>query len=80
MKFDLSRNETVEVEDWYVLTWGTDNSYAGVRWGEQLVWTVDRYLEPYGHTQLHFPETKWIHDVPSWDAENDDGDIEMIDA
>ena len=80
VKFDLDRNETVEVGDWYVRTWGTGDSYAGVRWGEQLVWTVDRYLEPCGYTQLHFPQTKWIRDVPGWDAENDDGDIEMIDV
>lgn len=80
VKFDLDRNETVEVGNWYVRTWGTGDSYSGVRWGEELVWRVERYLEPHGHTQLHFPETKWIHDVPGWDAENDDGDIEMIDV
>lgn len=80
VRFDLDRNETVEVGDWIVRTWVTGDSYSGVRWGEQLVWTVECYLEPHGHTQLHFPETKWIRDVPSWDAENDDGDIEMIDV
>ena len=80
VKFDLERNETIEVGEWYAQTWGTGDSYSGVRWGMELQWTVERYLEPYGHTQLHFPQTKWIRDVPNWDAENDDGDIDMIDG
>ncbi len=80
VKFDLDRNQTVEVGNWYVQTWGTGDSLYGVRWGMKLVWIVDRYLEPHGRNQLHFPQTKWIRDVPSWDAENDDGDIEMIDV
>lgn len=80
VKFDLERNETVEVGYWYVEAWGTGDCSRSVRWGNKFVLTVDRYLEPYGHTQLHFPQTKWIHDVPSWDTENDDGDIDMIDS
>ena len=80
VKFDLDRNETVEVGRWYVATWGIGKSYGGVRWGPLYVDIVDRYLEPHGRTQLHFPQTKWIRNVPDWDAENDDGDIEMIDV
>lgn len=80
VRFDLDRNETVEVGDWYIQTWGIGKKYWGVRWGLWVVDTFEPYLEPDGHNQLHFPRTKWIRDVPSWDEENDDGDIEMIDV
>ena len=43
-------------------------------------YTVDRWIEPYDHTQLHFPRTKWIRDIPDSGLEDLDGDIEMLDA
>ena len=38
-----------------------------------------RWIRPHGRTQLNFPRTKWVFDVPA-DVEDSDGDIEMTDA
>ncbi len=38
---------------------------------------IERYLEPDGHNQVHFPRTKWIRDGPTGDDVDADGDVDM---
>ena len=41
---------------------------------------VDRWIEPHGRDQLNFPRTRFVCDKLDADAEDDDGDMEMLDA
>ncbi|KAL9077679.1 MAG: hypothetical protein Q9161_000051 [Pseudevernia consocians] len=71
VSFALENNTTQVVDRWIIK----------VRWARyDEVFDVDRWIEPHGHNQLNFPRTKFVRDGPDADAEDDQGDVEMIDA
>ena len=76
------QNEVHLVERWIVTHLHIHQPENGhVRWDHyDQVYSVDRWIVPDGHNQLHFPRTKWIRDVPEAAFEDLDGDIEMRDA
>ena len=79
--FALERNETRSVDYWFVETWGDGyHRYTGhVKFARIFTWIeYPRWIEPHGHTQLHFPRTKYVRDVPDWQDEDGDGDIAML--
>lgn len=71
VSFALENNTTQVVDRWIVkVCWARHDE----------VFDVDRWIEPHGRDQLHFPKTKFIRDGPEADAEDDEGDVEMVDA
>ena len=71
------------MENWIITELHIHSQPNGhVRWDHyDAVYLVDNWIEqPYGRTQLHFPKTRWIRDVPDPELEDLDGDIEMLDA
>ena len=76
------QNEVHLVERWIVTHLHIHQPENGhVRWDHyDKVYSVDKWIVPDGHNQLHFPRTKWIRDVPDAAFEDLDGDIEMRDA
>ncbi|KAL8785595.1 MAG: hypothetical protein Q9195_008581 [Heterodermia aff. obscurata] len=56
-------------------------SYAGplrlVHFGGVQMGSVNCWIEPDGHNQLHFPRTRFIRDGPDPEMVDDDGDIDM---
>ena len=71
VSFALENNTTQTVDRWI-------KKVCWARWDEVL--DVDNWIEPHGREQLNFPTTKFIHDGPDADAEDDEGDVEMVDA
>ena len=71
VSFALENNTTQVVDRWIIK----------VCWAQyDEVFDVDRWIEPHGRDQLNFPRTKFICDGPDADVEDDQGDVEMIDA
>ncbi|KAL9127434.1 MAG: hypothetical protein Q9175_007735 [Cornicularia normoerica] len=71
VSFALENNTTQVVDRWI-------KKVGWARWDE--VFDVDRWIEPHGRDQLNFPKTRFIRDGPDGDAEDDQGDVEMVDA
>lgn len=54
-------------------------SIREVHWDDySLIVPVDSWLEPDGHNQLSFPRTLYVRNVPDSEAEDLDGDVEML--
>ena len=71
VSFALENNTTQVVDRWI-------RNVGFARYDE--VFDVERWIEPHGRAQLHFPKTKFISEGPDVDAEDDEGDVEMVDA
>ena len=55
-------------------------SVREVHWDDyNLIFPVENWLQPDGHNQLSFPRTRYVRNVPDSEAEDLDGDIEMLD-
>lgn len=79
VSFDLERNETVEVENWFI-TAIHKHVKKRLRFSDHA-WTMDvaRWIEPDGHNQISFPRTKWIWAKSEWSREDEAGDVMMED-
>ena len=79
VRFALWKNESLVSEpDSHVLRVARGIQSGGVRFSHVDWDEYPRYLKRTGSTQLHFPNTKWIRDVPGTELEDDDGDIQML--
>ncbi|KAL9098271.1 MAG: hypothetical protein Q9163_006042 [Psora crenata] len=80
------RNTYKEVQNWIVRQSDQhDLAKPITRHVHWDVYDVVYEFEPYwdndgAHSQLHFPRTKFIRNVPDIDLEDFDGDIEMLDV
>jgi hypothetical protein len=75
------QNEVHLVENWLGELNRQDRRKGHVRfYCYHAYYTVERWIEPHGRGQLHFPTTKWIRDGPDDRLEDLDGDVEMLDA
>ena len=71
VSFALEHNTTRIVDRWIV-------KVCWARYDE--VFDVDRWIEPHGRGQLHFPKTKFVGEGPDAEAGDDEGDVDMVDA
>ncbi|KAM0799243.1 hypothetical protein BDR22DRAFT_890455 [Usnea florida] len=71
VSFALEHNTTQVVDRWIKrVSWAPYDEVA----------EVQRWIEPHGRRQLHFPRTVFIRDGPDTEAVDDEGDAEMVDA
>ena len=71
VSFALENNKTQVVDRWII-------KVCFAKYDEIL--DVDRWIEAHGRDQLNFPRTRFVCDRLGADAEDDDGDVEMVDA
>ncbi|KAL9637323.1 MAG: hypothetical protein Q9164_002260 [Protoblastenia rupestris] len=80
------KNTYKEVENWIVRRRDQHDCDASmprhVHWDVyDVIYEFEPYLENDGaQSQLHFPRTKFIRNVPDVELEDSDGDIGMLDA
>ena len=80
--FAEEKNQTILVDTWIdPLIHQYHGGNGHVRFYRLLhITEVFRWIKPDGHNQINFPRTIWIRNVPDAAAEDDDGDIEMLDG
>ncbi|MCJ1373351.1 hypothetical protein MMC20_004579 [Loxospora ochrophaea] len=85
VSFALSQNQTQIVTRWidkrkHQFSIKRDGTPRVRFCREVIVCHVDNWIVPHGHTQLSFPRTKWIREVPDPELEDWEGDVGMEDC